>query len=90
MSLRAIAMDKMRERLLGLVFVPAAPSRSGQRPTLPEILAGRVKGKLYDAYRQSWVASPEPSTSRPATGRCRPKLERSADARRRAARRAWT
>ena len=29
--------------------------------TLEDILAGRIKGKLYDAYRQSWVASPEPT-----------------------------
>ena len=33
----------------------------GQQPTLDDILAGRVKGQLYDAYRQSWVASPEPA-----------------------------
>jgi malate synthase len=59
-SMRAIAMDKLRERLLGLMFVPEAPLAAGQRPTLAEILAGRVKGRLYDAYRQSWVASPEP------------------------------
>ena len=59
-SLRAIAMDKLRERLLGLVFVPEAPLPAGSRPTLAEILGGRLKGRLYDAYRQSWVASPEP------------------------------
>ena len=29
--------------------------------TLDDILSGQVKGKLYDAYRQSWVASPEPA-----------------------------
>jgi malate synthase len=28
---------------------------------LDDILAGRVKARLYDAYRQSWVASPEPA-----------------------------
>jgi malate synthase len=28
---------------------------------LEEILAGKVKGRLYDTYRQSWVASPEPA-----------------------------
>jgi malate synthase len=28
---------------------------------LEEILAGKVKGRLYDTYRQSWVASPDPS-----------------------------
>ena len=31
-----------------------------QQPTLEDILAKRVKGRLYDCYRQSWVASPEP------------------------------
>jgi malate synthase len=41
LALRAIVIDKLRERL--------------------EILSDRVRGRLYDAYRQSWVASPEPS-----------------------------
>jgi malate synthase len=59
LAMRAISIDKLRERLLGLIFVPAAPLAVGQHPTLEEILAGRVKGHLYDAYRQSWVASPE-------------------------------
>jgi malate synthase len=59
LALRAIAIDKLRERVLGLMFVPDAPLPSGQQPTLDEILSGRVKGRLYDAYRQSWVASPE-------------------------------
>jgi malate synthase len=58
-ALRAIAIDKLRERVLGLMFVPEAPLPPGASPTLEEILAGRVKGRLYDAYRQSWVASPE-------------------------------
>jgi malate synthase len=61
LALRAMAIDKLRERLLGLMFVPEAPLSNGQLPTLEDILAGRVKGKLYDAYRQSWVASPEPA-----------------------------
>jgi malate synthase len=60
LALRAIVMDKLRERLLGLMFVPDAPLPRGAQPTLEDVLAGRVKGKLYDAYRQSWVASPEP------------------------------
>jgi malate synthase len=60
-ALRGIATDKIRERLLGLMFVPDQTLAAGQQPTLDEILAGRVKGKLYDAYRQSWVASPEPA-----------------------------
>jgi malate synthase len=58
-ALRAIAIDKLRERVLGLMFVPEAPLPAAAQPTLEEILAGRVKGRLYDAYRQSWVASPE-------------------------------
>ena len=59
LALRAMAIDKLRERLLGLMFVPTATLRAGQQPTLEAILSGEVKGKLYDAYRQSWVASPE-------------------------------
>jgi malate synthase len=39
-ALRAMAIDKLRERLLGLI---------------------NFRGRLHDAYRQSWVASPEPS-----------------------------
>jgi malate synthase len=58
LALRAMVIDKLRERLLGLIFVPEQP---GQQPTLDEILANKVKGRLYDAYRQSWVASPEPA-----------------------------
>jgi malate synthase len=60
LALRAMAIDKLRERLLGLVFVPDAPLPAGARPTLEDVLSGRVKGRLHDAYRQSWVASPEP------------------------------
>ncbi len=61
LALRAMVIDKLRERLLGLMFVPEGPLRAEDRPTLEEILSGRFKGRLYDAYRQSWVASPEPS-----------------------------
>jgi malate synthase len=61
LALRAMAIDKLRERLLGLMFIPEGPLPAGQQPTLEDILAGRVKGRLYDAYRQSWVASPEPA-----------------------------
>ena len=60
LALRAMAMDKLRERLLGLIFIPDSDSFSGP-VTLKAILAGEAKGKLYDAYRQSWVASPEPA-----------------------------
>jgi malate synthase len=60
LALRAMVIDKLRERMLGLLFVPEQPLPPGQPPTLADILAKRVKGRLYDAYRQSWVASPEP------------------------------
>jgi malate synthase len=60
LALRAMVIDKLRERLLGLVFVPEAPLPAGARPTLEDVLSGRVPGRLHDAYRQSWVASPEP------------------------------
>jgi malate synthase len=58
-AFRAIAIDKLRERILGLIFVPGRELPAEQRPTLDDILSNRVKGTLYDAYRQSWVASPE-------------------------------
>jgi malate synthase len=61
LALRAMVIDKLRERMLGLMFVPDQPLPPGEQPTLDDILAKRVKGKLYDAYRQSWVASPEPA-----------------------------
>jgi malate synthase len=59
LALRAMVIDKLRERLLGLMFVPEDPHAADHRPTLEDILAGRVRGRLYDAYRQSWVASPQ-------------------------------
>jgi malate synthase len=62
LALRAMVIDKLRERLLGLIFVPESslPGSAGRsQPSLEDILAKRVKGRLYDAYRQSWVASPE-------------------------------
>src|SRR5690242_7564344 len=61
LALRAMVIDKLRERMLGLIFVPDEPLAAGKQPTLEDILAKRVKGRLYDAYRQSWVASPEPA-----------------------------
>jgi len=60
-AMRAVVVDKLRERLLGLMFVPDEPVSAVRQVTLDDILAGRVKGRLYDAYRQSWVASPEPA-----------------------------
>ncbi len=61
LALRAMVIDKLRERLLGLVFISEESLPAGQQPTLDDILPGRVKGRLYDSYRQSWVASPEPA-----------------------------
>src|SRR6266700_848443 len=60
LALRAMVIDKLRERLLGLIFVPGQPLPPGQQPALEDILAKRVNGRLYDCYRQSWVASPDP------------------------------
>jgi malate synthase len=59
LALRAMAIDKLRERLLGLIFITDTPL--ADQPALEDILSGRAKGKLYDCYRQSWVASPEPA-----------------------------
>jgi malate synthase len=61
LALRGMVIDKIRERLLGLIFVPDEQLPEGRQPTLEEILSGEAKGRLYDTYRQSWVASPEPS-----------------------------
>ena len=62
-ALRAVAIDKLRERLLGLIFVVESPFPAGDsnKLTLQHILAERVNWMLFDAYRQSWVASPEPA-----------------------------
>ncbi len=60
-AMRAVVIDKLRERLLGLMFVADDSTPASSQPTLDDIVAGRVKGRLYDAYRQSWVASPEPA-----------------------------
>src|SRR5260370_14343185 len=60
LALRAMVIDKLRERMLGLIFVPNETLAANQPPTLEDILAQRVTGRLYDAYRQSWVASPKP------------------------------
>jgi malate synthase len=57
LALRAMVVDKLRERLLGLIFVPDEPLTAPT--TLDDILSKKVKGNLYDCYRQSWVASPE-------------------------------
>lgn len=58
-AMRAIVADKLRERLLGLMFMPDDAGSIGEQITLDDILAGHAKGRVYDTYRQSWVASPE-------------------------------
>jgi malate synthase len=58
-AMRAVVIDKLRERLLGLMFVPDEAKAAGRQVTLEDTLAGHAKGRLYDCYRQSWVASPE-------------------------------
>ncbi|ABL88506.1 malate synthase [Pyrobaculum islandicum DSM 4184] len=57
-ALRAIWLDKLRERLIGLIFVT---EEAVSKVTLKDILEGKVKGRLYDLFRQSWVATPEES-----------------------------
>jgi malate synthase len=59
LALRAMLIDKLRERLLGLMFVPEDALAIKQPPSLEALLEHRIPGRLYDAYRQSWVASPE-------------------------------
>src|SRR5258707_329304 len=54
-----MVIDKLRERILGFIFVLNESLAPNQQPTLEDILAKRVRGHLYDVYRQSWVASPE-------------------------------
>src|SRR5256712_771537 len=61
LALRAMVFDKLRERLLGLMLVAEEQLPAAQQPTLEDILAGGATGRLYDAYRQGWVASPEPA-----------------------------
>lgn len=71
-AMRAVVIDKLRERLLGLMFVP--DDAAAAQPTLDDILAGRAKGRLYDCYRQSWVASPEPAYVAAGNGPLRTEL----------------
>jgi len=54
-ALRGIILDKLRERLIGLIFITDKASKV----TLDDIIQGKVKGKLYDMFRQSWVATKE-------------------------------
>ncbi|MBI4356175.1 MAG: hypothetical protein HY597_06995, partial [Candidatus Omnitrophica bacterium] len=74
-ALRGMRNDKMRERLLGLMFVPAEPLPKDAQPTLQEILAGRIKGRFIDAYRQSWVATPDKDYVAAGNGPLRAQVE---------------
>lgn len=56
-ALRSIKLDKLRERLIGLIFF--AEEKVNGKVTLDNILTGKVKGRLYDMFRQSWVATKE-------------------------------
>ncbi len=53
--LRSMKIDKLRERLIGLIFITDKDYTS---ISLNDILNNHIDGKLYDTYRQSWVASP--------------------------------
>lgn len=55
-ALRGIKLDKLRERLIGLIFIT---DDKVSKITLDDILQGKVNGKLYDMFRQSWVATKE-------------------------------
>jgi malate synthase len=72
-ALRAMKLDKLRERLIGLFFVPEEPIKG--RFTLEAILSGSVRGRLYDVHRQSWVASPDELYLRAGNGPLRARLE---------------
>src|SRR2546427_13215028 len=61
LALRAMVIDKLRERLLGLIFVPESAPTAGEQPAFDDILADRVNERLYEAYRQSWITSPKPA-----------------------------
>lgn len=56
-ALRSIKLDKLRERLIGLIFF--TEEKIADKITLKDIISGKVKGKLYDMFRQSWVATKE-------------------------------
>ncbi|MCS7118027.1 MAG: malate synthase [Thaumarchaeota archaeon] len=57
-AVRSIRIDKLRERLTGLIFV-AEDVQEGAVVTLDEALRGKYRGRLYDLFRQSWVATKE-------------------------------
>ncbi len=71
-ALRGIKLDKLRERLIGLIFLS---DEAKGKVTLDEILEGKVKGKLYDMFRQSWVATKEEAYVKAGNEPLRAKLE---------------
>ncbi|HLI46320.1 MAG TPA: malate synthase, partial [Geobacterales bacterium] len=72
-ALRDIKLDKLRERLIGLIFV--SEEKIDAPVTLEDILQGKFKGKLYDMFRQSWVATKEESYVEAGNEPLRAKLE---------------
>jgi len=71
-ALRGIWLDKLRERLIGLVFIT---DEGVGKVTLSDILSGKVRGRLFDLFRQSWVASPEEAYVRAGNEPLRASLE---------------
>ena len=71
-ALRGIWLDKLRERLIGLIFVAEEPAK---KVTLRDVLEGKVKGRLFDLFRQSWVATPEESYVKAGTEPLRASLQ---------------
>jgi len=57
-ALRGIWLDKLRERLTGLIFL-SDDVEVGEEVTLDDVLNGGYRGRLYDLFRQSWVATKE-------------------------------
>jgi malate synthase len=58
-AIRGIRLDKLRERLTGLTFLAEEDVQPGAEIPLDDILSGKVRGRLYDLFRQSWVATKE-------------------------------
>ena len=71
LALRAMVIDKLRERLLGLMFVPDEAAARGPAVTLDDILAGRVKGQALRRLSAELGRQPgSRPTWPPATRRC--------------------
>ena len=61
LAMRAMVIDKMRERLLGLIFVPEDVAARGSAADTGRHSRQTGEGTALRCYRQSWVASPEPA-----------------------------